>query len=369
MGIKEIFSMRIVMIGFPSVEYTIELTEALGELEDVLLMIPEPHATRFEDVIKRNVNICPFCYPRLRYPTNLMMVYKILKKISEFKPDIIHIQRGHPWFNFALPFLKRTCLIVTIHDVVALDWPTKRLPAFTFKPPIIYGNQFIVHGKKLKKLMVHTHKKSPDDIHVLRRGVNSIYTRYIEKPIKDNGRTILYFGRIWGYKGLQYLIKAEPLITREIPDAKIIIAGAAKDFNQYEKMMVNRENFIVHNGYIPNEMVAKLFQEASLVALPYINGSQSGVIPMAYAFKKPVVITDVGSLPENVDPGVTGYIVPPKDPEKLAEVIIDLIINEEKRKKMGENAFKKTQEELSWDNIAVKTIKVYKKALSIKNSR
>jgi glycosyltransferase involved in cell wall biosynthesis len=356
------------MIGFPSVEYTIELSEALAEFEDVMLMIPESHATRFKDVIKGAVNIYPFCYPRLRYPTNLIMINNLLKKIREYKPDIIHLQRGHPWFNFALPLLKKNCLIITIHDVIALDWPTKRLPAFTFKPPIIYGNQFIVHGKKLKKLMVKVNKKSPDDIHVLRRGVNSIYTRYIDNPIKDNGRTILYFGRIWGYKGLAYLIKAEPLITRKIPDAKIIIAGAAKDFNQYEKMMVNRENFIVHNEYIPNNMVAKLFQEASLVALPYINGSQSGVIPMAYAFKKPVVITDVGSLSENVDNGVTGYIVPPKNPEKLAEAIIDLMINEEKRKKMGENAFKKTQEELSWENIAVKTIKVYKKALSTKNS-
>jgi glycosyltransferase involved in cell wall biosynthesis len=111
-------------------------------------------------------------------------------------------------------------------------------------------------------------------------------------------------------------------------------------------------------------MVTKLFQEASLVVLPYIDGSQSGVIPMAYAFSKPVVTTNVGSLPENVDDGITGYIVPPRDSQKLAEAIIDLLINSEKRKKMGMNAFKKTQEELAWKNIATKTLEIYKKALN-----
>ena len=86
---------------------------------------------------------------------------------------------------------------------------------------------------------------------------------------------------------------------------------------------------------------------------------------MDYAFKKPVVTTDVGSLPENVDDGITGHIVPPKDSEKLAEAIIDLLLNAKKRMDMGMNAYKKTQEELAWKNIATKTIEIYKKALTV----
>jgi len=135
---------------------------------------------------------------------------------------------------------------------------------------------------------------------------------------------------------------------------------------KYRDMMVNKENYIVYNENIPDTMVAELFQRASIVILPYIDGSQSGVIPQAYAFRKPVVVTKVGSLPEIVDEGITGCIVPPRDTKKLAGAIIDLLKDDERRKKMGENGHKKTREDLAWKNIAPKTIEVYKKALSKK---
>jgi len=360
--------MRIVMIAFTNIEYTIELTEALSEIEDVMLMIPDKQAKRFADVINPNINLYPFYYPRIRNLTNIFMLYNIIKNIIKFKPDIIHIQKGHPWFNFALPLLNRYCLITTIHDVILLDWPSQKIPAFTYKPPIKYANQLIVHGKKLKEAMIREDKRSADDIHVLPRGVNSIYTRYIKQPVEEERHTIMYFGRIWEYKGIRYLIEAEPLITNKVPDIKIVIAGSGEDFQKYREMMVHKEKFIVYNKHIPNKIVAELFQKASVVVLPYTDASQSGVVPLAYAFKKPVVITDVGSLPEAVEHGVTGYIVPPKDTKKLAEAIINLLTDDEKRKRMGMNAYKKTKEELSWEKIARQTVEVYKKALSLNNS-
>ena len=128
-------------------------------------------------------------------------------------------------------------------------------------------------------------------------------------------------------------------------------------------MMVNKEKFDVHNEFISHEKVAELFQRASIIVLPYVDGSQSGVIPMAYAFKKPVVITDVGSLPENVDDGKTGFVVPPRDSRRLADVITDLLLDDDKRKAFGRNAYDKSRGDLSWDRIAADTIKVYNKAL------
>lgn len=359
--------MRIVMIAFTNIEYTIELTEGLSKLEDVMLMIPESQAKRFSGVIDPELNLCPFYYPRIRSPKNLLTIYCIIKKIHEFRPDIIHIQKGHPWFNFSLPFLKDFCLVTTIHDVILLDRPSQKIPAFTYKPPIKYANQLIVHGNKLKETMIKKFKRLADDIHVLPRGVNSVYTRYVKNPVDEEHHSVMYFGRIWGYKGIRYLIEAEPLITEKVPDAKIIIAGTGEDFQKYREMMVHKEKFIVYNKFISHEMVAELFQKASLIALPYIDGSQSGVIPQAYAFRKPVVITDVGSLAENVSDGETGFIVPPKDSKKLAEAIITLLTDDIKRRQMGESGYKKTKEELSWKRIAPQTLQVYEKALSRKD--
>jgi len=128
--------------------------------------------------------------------------------------------------------------------------------------------------------------------------------------------------------------------------------------------MVNRDNFIVHNYRIPYKEGAELFQRCSVVVLPYIDASQSGVIPTAYGFKKPIVVTDVGSIPEIVDDGVTGFIVPPRNTEALADAIVKLLEDEDLRKQMGESAYKKLKTDLSWDKIAEKTIEVYKKAIN-----
>ena len=159
------------------------------------------------------------------------------------------------------------------------------------------------------------------------------------------------------------MIKAEPLIVKQISNAKIVIAGAGEEFEKYEEMMVNRDNFLVHNYRIPYKEGAELLQRCSLVVLPYIEASQSGVIPTAYGFKKPVVVTDVGSIPEIVDDGVTGFIVLPRNSEALADAIVKLLKDEKLRRQMGENAYKKLKTDLSWNDIAEKTIEVYKKAI------
>jgi starch synthase len=106
-----------------------------------------------------------------------------------------------------------------------------------------------------------------------------------------------------------------------------------------------------------------LLQRSSVVVLPYIEASQSGVIPTAYGFKKPVVVTDVGSVPEAVEEGKTGFVVPTRDSEALAHAVIRLLKDEKLRRQMGENAYKKLKEDFSWDNIAQRTLEVYRKAI------
>jgi len=358
--------MRVVLYTFDHIEYTIQLAEALSKLEEIMLIIPRHKVRPFIEVLKDNVNVEPYFQPRLRYPTNLLSLYGIIKRINSFKPEIVHLQGEHPWFNLVLPYLRRRYrLVTTVHDVVLHvgDAKSRKIPSFAHKLSIRYVDEIIVHGEKLKKEMVQKSNRSTDNVHFIPRGVNSIYRRFVKSNVREEDGLILFFGRIWEYKGLRYLIEAEPLITEKVPTAKIVIAGRGENFGKYLEMMVHKEKFIIHNKIIPGDMVAELFQRASVVVLPYIEASQSGIVPLAYSFKKPVVVTDVGSIPEVVDNGETGYIVPPKDPKKLAEAIIELLKDKERRRKMGENAYKKTEQELSWDNIALKTVRVYEKAL------
>jgi len=163
---------------------------------------------------------------------------------------------------------------------------------------------------------------------------------------------------------LEYLIRAEPLITAQVPDARIIIAGRGEDFSRYRQMMVHPEHFVVHNEYISDDKRAKLFRRASIVVLPYTGASQSAVIPIAYAFAKPVVATAVGGLPEMVDHGRTGYLVPPCDERALADAIVRLLRDKGLRRQLGAHGKRKIETQSSPDVVAQQTLAVYRCAIS-----
>lgn len=364
--------MRVVCLDFGSfIDYTIQLANELSKTETVKLMLPEHSINEHINHVDKNVLLTLFKLPRVYQGSNVFMLFKIITEINNFQPDIIHLQGGHLQYCFALPFLRKYPLITTFHDPKPHRGEESLLLRFTQCWTREFSDQIIVHGRKLKEIMVKEYNLPSEMMHVIPIGEHGVapFKKYERKDLREDGNLVLFFGRIFKYKGLEYLIKAEPLITKEVPNAKIIIAGKGEDFKKYERMMINRNNFIIYNHYISYEKGAGLFQRCSIVALPYIDASQSGVVPSAYGFKKPVVATNVGAIPEIVDDGVTGFIVPPKDVNALAEAIVKLLKDEKIRKKMGENAYKKLKTDLSWDKIAEKTIEVYKKAIRDKSCK
>ena len=146
---------------------------------------------------------------------------------------------------------------------------------------------------------------------------------------------ILFFGRIWKYKGLEYLIRAQPMITAAFPEARIVIAGAGEDFEPYRRQMAHPDRFIIRNHFIEPAERDELFRQASIVVLPYIEATQSGVVPLAYACAKPVIATRTGALSEAVEDGRTGLLVPPADSAALARAVIELLGDPARRQVMG----------------------------------
>ena len=372
--------MKILCCAFCYYDYTSQLANALSKKEDVMLVLMLPGRILREeldnllDIVDETVKLQLFKEPKQRmyYPTYylayLSTIFEVVKQIKIFKPDVIHFQVGSSVeLCIVSGFLKNYPIVITVHDPKIHVGQDRYLRAKLAQRYIVrHSNQIIVHGEKLKEQMIKIYNLPSNKVHAISIGEHEVapFKKYEKKNIKEDENLILYFGTIVEYKGLEYLIEAEPMITKEVPDAKIAIAGKGKDFNKYEKMMINRNNFIVHNHYIPYKEGAELFQRCSVVALPYIEASQSGVVPTAYGFKKPVIVTDVGSIPEIVDDGVTGFIVPPKKPEALSEAIVKLLKDDKLRREMGENAYKKLKTELSWGKIAEKTIEVYEKAIN-----
>jgi glycosyltransferase involved in cell wall biosynthesis len=125
----------------------------------------------------------------------------------------------------------------------------------------------------------------------------------------------------------------------------------------------------MHNRYIPDSEVPIFFRRASIVVLPYIEATQSGIIPIAYAFGKPVIASRVGDIPDVIESEKTGILVESGNSKVLANAMIRLLTNEQLRNEMGFNARRKMETELSWRIIAGRTVEVYRKAMNRKNKK
>jgi len=357
--------MKVALLSYDFGEYCTRLASGLAQEAQVCLLLPhqlvEPHLSKLD----QTVNFQPFRKPRLRQPLlQIRTICTILRRIRNFDPDVLHVQQGHFWFNLALPLLARYPLVLTIHDPRHHlgDRGSNKTPQTILDFGFRCADQVVVHGHQLKQVVVHRLRIPNEIVHVIPQV--GVWHDAAGNQIQEDDHLILFFGRIWEYKGLDYLIRAEPLITDQVPDARIIIAGRGEDFSRYRDMMVHPEHFIVHNEYVSEDKRAELFRQASIVALPYIDASQSAVIPLAYAFAKPVVATAVGGLPEMVDHGSTGYIVPPRDEGALAGAIVSLLTDKQLRRQMGANGKRKVDTECSPNVVAQQTLAVYRCAIN-----
>ena len=148
--------LRVAFISYDFGEYSIEHANGLLTSGDVMLIIPRELADPHLSLLDPQVDFRPFDKPRLRQPLRqLACIRWIFRQIREFKPDVIHFQRGHLWFNLALPFLKKYSLVVTIHDPRHHigDLGSQKTPQFIMDFGYRQADHVIVHGSQLKKIV------------------------------------------------------------------------------------------------------------------------------------------------------------------------------------------------------------------------
>ena len=365
--------MKVAFVSFETAEreYSVRLASGIARDQDtsILLFLPKREAEPYLHLLSSSVDLQLFEAPRLRQLfRQVQMLTRLVKRIKDFNPDVIHLQMMHIWFILlAMPMLRDYRLVLTVHDALlhvgeGAGRKTFRIPQWVHDRGCYLARQRIVHTQQVKELLLQRLSIPSNTVHVV--PLVPCFGGEATEHVQEDEHLILFFGRIWEYKGLEYLIRAEPLITSQVPRAKIVIAGVGEDFARYRRMMVHPEQFIVYNEYISDEKRAELFGRASVAVLPYIEASQSGVILVAYHFKKPVVATTVGGLPEMVDHGQTGYLVPPRDPNALAEAIVLLMQNEEMRRHFGENGRRKVDVEWAPAVLGHKTRLVYRQAVN-----
>lgn len=148
--------------------------------------------------------------------------------------------------------------------------------------------------------------------------------------INSTDKVLLFFGFIRRYKGLDLLLEALKLVKNNgaatgLHNIKLLIAG---EFYEDEKGYLDKiqqlgigENVLLKTGFIPEEEVKYYFGAADVVVQPYRNATQSGVTPLAYHFEKPMIVTNVGALPDYVPHEKVGLVTAP-DPQAIADAIV-----------------------------------------------
>ncbi|MCJ8281716.1 MAG: glycosyltransferase family 4 protein [Rivularia sp. ALOHA_DT_140] len=366
--------MKVALLHFCFCEYTVQLANALAAINvDLTLIHPQQLTAETENLLDPKITVITFNKYRIRDLRNLSAMGELMHIIRKVQPDVLHVQETNdPWYDLTLLVNKMPALVTTIHDVFRHPGDKDNVIGSEYTRRIAFwrSQQLIVHANFLKNALVEEFGVPKQRVCILPHGeLGSLYQRVA----KDNNTvgepyTLLFYGRIWAYKGLNYLLEAMPSIIERIPQVKLIIAGEGESLNQYFADGIDEEHYELLGHYIPSEDVVGLFKRSTAVILPYIEASQSGVAPLAYALGTPVIASEIGGLAEMIYAEQDGLLVPPRDVTALADAIVRLLSDSNLQHQMRTAALYRCQDDLNWSNIAVQTVEIYRKAIYLKNT-
>lgn len=363
--------LRIAVVSYSWGEICARLTAALADQgNEVLLITSAQQYERFRYLGDPRVDVIAPEMPRLRNPLrNLQRQWQALREIRRFGPDVIHLQHGHLWFNLTLLLLGRYPLVLTVHDPRHHlgDRSSQTVPQPVLDAGFRRADRIIVHAEPMIKPMVEEIGIARERIRVV--PLIQLGDEHLSPDATEIEGTVLWFGRIWAYKGLDQFIRCQPEVSRRVPSARFVIAGEGEDMSHYYELMADPAAFTVHNQYVSEEMRARLFRESSVIALPYLEATQSGVVMNAASYAKPVIATSVGGLVEQIEDGVTGRLIAPNDTAALTDAIVALLQDRTLRESLGRAAHEKLCREHDGHSIATATMRVYTDLLTTGDPR
>lgn len=292
--------------------------------------------------------------------------YKLKRKISEIKPDIINAHMTAPLYGY--PALKTGYpVIVTVHGIVKEEADTwtgllgfvKRRLFVSMENCTLRNSKYITAVTPYVEANIK--EKCKGDIYIIPNGIN-IDMFEIEDHSLDN--RLLTVGGIEPRKGLLNLFKAITIIKKDNPLVQLHIVGKVRNkqyFNSLTKYVEqnNLHDQVIFKGSLSNKELKKEYSECTVFVFPSREESQGIVLLEAMAAGKAVVATNIGGIPYVVENNTTGILTEYGDVQKLAKTITELLNDRDIQQKLGNNGREKAKLFLN-EEVSKKYYELYK---------
>ena len=353
---------------------------------------PEFHGSRVKFLNLRGDQETKVSFPK-KVSRILLYYAKLISYVTTAKPRIFHILWNNKFelFDRTLLTLYYKALgkkiVLTAHNVnrSRRDSKDSLLNRITLRIQYRLADYVFVHTEKMKTDLIQEFHVYAKRVGVIPYGINNAVPNTELSPLEARRRlgiltsqkTVLFFGNIAPYKGLEYLTSAfqQAFINRD--DYLLIIAGWPKNCESYWSAIresirgdVQEGRILLKDEYISDEETEVYFKAADALVLPYRYIYQSGVLFLGYSFGLPVLASDVGSLKEEIIEGETGFVFKPEDPADLARAIdcyfsSDLFANLSSRRQRIEEFATRHH---SWDIVGQLTMNAYSDLLRLRSS-
>src|SRR5579884_2360671 len=355
MTIRDHRGMRIMIVCDFFLKYGSQQAQAFRRSGHDVAILLRSHSFEFGEVDAERTEILGqlrrdgirlFVVPgRVRSLAAVPALAGIRRDIRRWSPQVVH--ENYDPRLVALTRGYRT--VFTVHDPVQHPGytPLTRMEAWTFNRWFRRAERFVVHSEALAAELPPSVRRRAA---VIPHGVSPR-----PKPLSPPGEpSVLLFGRLVQYKGVEVLAEAMRHVWSERPDAKLTVAGEGPA----ARLVPDDPRVTLRSGYVPEREVEHLLAAAALVVLPYTQASQSGVGVLAIASGVPVVVSDVGALPELTHD--SSYVVRAGDARALAEAIVRHLDDDIATRRA---VLQHAEANFSWGHAAKLTTQLYRELL------
>ena len=257
--------------------------------------------------------------PTGRRLIDLVFFAKVILAVVAFRPTtILAPEMGHWYYTPLLRVLARIAPIsLIVHDPAphsGADAEHAARIAGRLRAERALATRFVVHGRFCESVLRANTPIGPRPIASILHG--PILFSTAAAPRRRPAQVLL-FGRMQAYKGLAYLLAAADRLHRDGYPLELVLAGRGPELDRLAGDIARRPFVTVKSGFITPDEVIALLQSATVLAAPYLDATQSGVIAAGLANRTPIVASHVGSIPDLVIEGGNGRLVPPADVDAL----------------------------------------------------